>query len=120
MLQISKLCPIEDVHYIESSYNPSDLSTKEGCSVSELGPQSFHQRGPNFFSWGREHWPVSSSYDKSDIPTEELKVRDKLVFSAAARLNFCLSKEHKANPRKAIESVLHYSNNLSKVTRIVA
>ena len=120
MSQISKLCPIEDVHYVESSYNPSDLSTKAGCSVLELGPQSFHQRGPIFFSWGREHWPVTSSYDTSDIPSEELKVRDKLVYSAAARSNFCLSKVYEANPWKAIESVLHYSNSLDKVKRIIA
>ena len=57
--QISKYCPVEEIHYIESVLNPSDLSTKPGCMLAELGPGSFHQIGPDFFSWRRDLLPVS-------------------------------------------------------------
>ena len=120
MSQTSKYCAVEEIHHIESALNPSDLSTKPGCLLSELGPGSFHQTGPDFFSWGRDLWPVSAQFDTRDIPVEELKVRDKLVFTAAARSNFCFSQEYEGNPWKAVESILHYSNSLPKVRRIIA
>ena len=120
MSQASRYCNVEEIHYVESALNPSNLSTKAGCSLDQLSPGSFLQSGPDFFSWGRESWPVSSHYDTADIPDEELKVRDRLAYAAAARVNFCFSSESVSNPWKAIESVLKYSNSLTKVRRIIA
>ena len=118
--QMRRYCSIEDIMYVKSSDNPSDLSTKEGCSVHELGPDSLHQSGPTFLSWRRDLWPVLTHYEPSDIPDDELKVRDKFVFTAAARLNFCHTNIHESNPWKALEEILHYSNSFQKVKRKVA
>ena len=54
MDHLREFCMVEDIHYVESALNPSDLSTKAIANVSELGPDSFHQTGPNFISLPRE------------------------------------------------------------------
>ena len=49
-----KYCPVEDIYYVESSLNPSDISTRATSKLEDIGPNSFHQRGPNFLSFRRE------------------------------------------------------------------
>ena len=120
MSQISKLCPLEDIQYVESSLNPSDVTTRASATVSELGPNSFHQLGPKFFCLPRSDWPVSSAYSSDDIPITEFKARDRLVFTAAARFNFCESGLYPNNPWTVIEKLLHYSDNIVKIRRIIA
>ena len=120
MVQVRKYCPLEDIHYVETALNPSDLSTRATASVSELGPDSFHQTGPYFVSIPRSGWPVSSEYSPEDIPDAEFRVRDKLVFSAAARSNFCHSGLYTKNPWGVLENLLYYSNNICKIRRIIA
>ena len=90
------------------------------CTLVDLVPDSKHQCGPNFLSLRRSDWPVTAHFKLSDIPDEELKIRDKLVFTAAARMNFCHGNTHDANPWKAVEQILNYSNCLQKVKRILA
>ena len=118
--QFKKLCQMEDVHHVESCLNPSDISTRATARISELGPSSLHQVGPNFFSLPRRDWPVTSDYSVDDIPITEYKARDKLVFSAATRFNFCHSGLYPNNPWGVIESLLHYSDSLQKIKRIVS
>ena len=120
MSQIRKYCSVEDIHYVESALNPSDLSTKAAPKVSELGPDSFHQTGPYFLSLPRSSWPVSRDISPGDIPEDEFRVRDKMVFTAAARINFCHSEIYPNNPWRVVEELLHYSNNISKVIRVIA
>ena len=115
MSQVRKYCSLDEVLYVES-----DISTKQGCTLVDLGPDSKHQCGPNFLSLRRSDWPVTAHFELSDIPDEELKIRDKLVFTAAARMNFCHGNTHDANPWKAVEQILNYSNCLQKVKRILA
>ena len=111
---------MEEIQYVKSALNPSDLSTKATARVSELGPESFHQTGPDFLSLPRDSWPVYSNFDPVDIPADELRLRDRLVFSAAARFNFCHSQVHQNNPWRVVEELLQYSNNIQKVIRIIA
>ena len=117
---VREKCPMEKIHYVESSLNPSDLSTKGKARVSQLGPDSFHQLGPEFLSLPRSSWPVTRDSSPNDIPEDEYRVRDKFVFSAAFRANFCHSGIHTTNPWVAVEELLHYSNSLMKVIRIIA
>ena len=56
-------CEVEDIHYVESKLNPSDLSTRGTCKVKDLGPNSFHQIGPVFLSYPRGEWPVHRNFD---------------------------------------------------------
>ena len=57
---------------------------------------------------------MSMEYSPDEIPEEEFRLRDKLVFSAAFRANFCHSEVHNSNPWKVVEDLLHYSNNVNK------
>ena len=120
--ETSKFCTVEDVHYIASELNPSDLSTRATAKINELGPYSYHQTGPAFLCLPRSEWPVTRDYSASDLPSEEFKVRDKLVFSAAMRSNFCNTGTvvSSNNPWKAVEELLYYSNDVKKIIRILA
>ena len=119
MDQVAKYCPMEDVHYVESALNPSDMSTRAIAKVSELGPGSLHQTGPEFLSCPRSSWPVTKDISPNLIPEDEYRVRDKFVFCAAARSNFCYSGVHTKNPWNAVEELLHYSDSINKVIRIL-
>ena len=120
MDQVAKYCPMEDVHYVESALNPSDMSTRATAKVCELGPGSLHQTGPEFLSSPRSSWPVTKDISPNLIPEDEYRVRDKFVFCAAARSNFCYSGVHTKNPWNAVEELLHYSDSINKVLRILA
>ena len=120
MDQIRKLCPMEEIHYVESALNPSDMSTRATTKITELGPDSLHQAGPEFLCLPRSEWPVSRDYSASDLPTDEVRLRDKVVFSAAFRANFCHDGVFPKNPWVVIEELLFYSNNINKVIRIIA
>ena len=120
MSYFRKLCPMEEIQYVESALNPSDISTRATATISQLGPGSLHQTGPEFFRLPREEWPVSQSYSAADIPSCEYKIRDKLVFSAAVRFNFVKSGLYPANPWTVVEELLHYSNSIDKIKRILA
>ena len=120
MLQFRKYCPMEEIHYVESALNPSDISTKGTVHISELGPDSFHQTGPNFFSLPRTEWPVQQIYTPEEIPESEYKVRNKLAYTASARVTFCFSGIYTKNPWTAIEELLHYSDKIDKVKNILA
>jgi hypothetical protein len=69
MEEVRKYCPMEDIYYVPSALNPSDMSTRSTAKISELGPDSFHQSGPEFLSLPRSDWPVSRDYCSSDLPT---------------------------------------------------
>ena len=117
---IRNYCALDDICYVASNLNPSDISTKATCTLSELGPDSYHQTGPYFLALPRAEWPVVSYFTPCEIPEDELRVRDKFVFSAALRSNFCHTDTYPNNPWMVIENLLHYSNNLEKVIRIIA
>ena len=120
MLQFRKNCPLEEIHYVESALNPSDISTKGTVHIWELGPDSFHQTGPYFFSLSRMEWPVTQIYTPEEIPESEFKVRNKCAFTAAARLIFCYSGIYQNNPWTVTEELIHYSDKIKKVLNIIA
>ena len=117
---ISRYCDLDEICYVESSLNPSDISTKATFKVTELGPDSYHQTGPKFLALPRTEWPVSCDFTACEIPDEEFRVRNKLVFSAALRSNFCYTNTYPKNPWMVVQELLYYSNDLTKVLRIIA
>ena len=50
----------------------------------------------------------------------EIKIRNKLAVTAAARATFCFSSVYPTNPWTVLEGILSYSNSLVKVKRILA
>ena len=117
-----KLCPMEDIHYVESALNPSDMSTRATANIAELGPDSIYQSGPEFLCLPRSVWPVSRDFCRVELPSDEVRARDGVVFAAALRTNFSnpASAVQKKNPWAVIEELLHYSNDIKKITRIIA
>merc|ERR1712101_9836 len=86
-------------------------------NLDELGPDSFHQLGPNFLRLPRGQWDVSSNFVPEEIPADEYRVRDKLVFSAAMRANFCHSSTYPSNPWKVVRIVARYVRGLESGLR---
>ena len=74
-----KYCPVEDISYVESSLNPSDISTRATSKLEDIGPNSFHQRGPNFLTSCHEMWLLTRDFDKQVLPENELKTVDAKV-----------------------------------------
>ena len=122
MDQVRKLCPMEEIHYVESTLNPSDMSTHVTTKMSELGPNSIHQLGPKWFSLPRSEWPVSQDNWPAELPTEEIRIRDRVVFAATLRAKFCNADTvvHDENSWTVIEGLLRYSDNINKIIRIIA
>ena len=120
MSLVRKLCDMEEIAYVDTDLNPSDISTRATATLKELGPDSVHQAGPHFLSLPRSDWPVTRHCSSDDIPETEFKIRDKLIFTAAARSTFCKSGVYPKNPWSILEDLLKYSNNLGKILRIVA
>ena len=105
---------------LESSMNPSNLSARAAAPISQLGPNSCHQSGPEFFQLTRSEWPAAREFTSSDIPDDEVKLGDKSVFVTALRANFFHSKVHPGNPWQVIEDLLYYSEDIKKIIRIIA
>ena len=115
-----KYCPVEDIHHVSGDLNPADLATRGLARVGDLGPGSFWQQGPHFLSLRRELWPVSREFVNEQLPLEEVRTK-KAVICALLRASV------QKNPQsefpdlwRAVDRVLHYSNNIVKVKRILA
>jgi hypothetical protein len=118
---VSKFCPVEPVQWVPSKLNPSDLLTRGDINLRDLGPSSFHQKGPEFLSSPRISWPVTRDFVRTEIPDKEIRHRDLNFIVAAARANFCLADPSLecSNPFKTVQRVAEYSNSLRKVHRIL-
>ena len=77
---VAKRCVVEKVHSVQSDLNPADLLTRGTASIQDIGPSSFHQKGPNFLSSPQVKWPVTRSFVSVEIPVDE--VRQKTFFAA--------------------------------------
>ena len=115
-----KYCLVEDIHHVSGDMNPADLATRGLARAAELGPGSFWQLGPSFLSLRRELWPVSREFVLEQLPPEEVRTK-KAVICALLRASV------QKNPLsefpdlwRAVDRVLHYSNNIVKVKRILA
>ena len=115
-----KYCLVEDIHHVSGDLNPADLATRGLARAAELGPGSFWQLGPSFLSLRRELWPVSREFVLEQLPPEEVRTK-KAVICALLRASV------QKNPLsefpdlwRAVDRVLHYSNNIVKVKRILA
>ena len=111
-----KLCAVEDIQYVESKLNPSDISTRATSKLKDLGPNSFHQNGPSFLCFPREKWPVSRDFDRKNIPEEEFKVSNLISGVYGVAVNECSFQPDV----DFINSILGYSRSLLKVQKIAA
>ena len=116
-----KYCQVEDVHYVESKLNPSDLSTRATSKLDELGPGSFHQCGPAFLCSPREDWPVSRDFDMKVLPEDEFKAHESKVSAVQAFKAPASLLEVEVLPAyHAVEKIMKSSRNIGKVQRILA
>ena len=70
----------------------------------------FIKLDPIILSLPRSDWPVTRLCSPEDIPETEFKIRDKLVFTAAARTTFSNSGVYQKKPWSVLEDLLKYSN----------
>ena len=119
---LSKFCEVDQVHWIPSSENPADLLTRGDLNLRDLGPLSFHQQGPKFFTFPRKEWPVTRDFIRTKLPDSEIRHRDLPFIAAVARAKFCSEdmELNYSNPFNTVERIASYSNSLTKVERILA
>ena len=108
---IRKYCELEEIQYVESKLNPSDISTRATSKLEDLGPDSFHQCGPTFFSLPRGRWPVTRDFDRKVVPEEEFKVPELKIL----HVEVVNSKAF-----QMVESIMNYSDDLNRNVRILA
>ena len=117
---IAKRYDVEPVQWVQSEQNPADLLTRGTASIKDIGPGSFHQKGPNFISFPRDKWPVSRSFVPVEIPGDEVRSKE-ISFFAAVRIDICSDNPKiPINIVQIVESMANYSNCLNKVHRIMA
>jgi hypothetical protein len=103
---------------VQSDLNPADLQTRGTAVRKDLGPSSFHQKGPYFLSSPREMWPVTRCFVPVEIPEDEVRRKDVIICAALRSKQF---GEHTVNRvRKIIENMAKYRNCINKVHRILA
>ena len=59
-----------------------NVLTRGTPSLKDIGPGSFHQKGPNFISSPRERWPVTRSFVPVEIPDDTARSKHKDFFAA--------------------------------------
>ena len=112
---VAKWCEVGPVYWVESQLNPADLLTRGNISIKDIGPGSFHQKGPNFLSSPWERWPITRNFVPEEIPSDEMRDK-KLNLFASVQVTASLSQA----VLDQVECVMNYSNNLTKVHRIMA
>ena len=76
---VRKVCPMEDPHHVAGALNVADLCTRGTAKVADIGPGSLWQSGPLFLVLGRDQWPVTRDFVRTDLPVEEIKASDRIV-----------------------------------------
>ena len=92
------------------------------CNFSD-SPDSVHQSGPEFLCLPRSEWPVARDSCTVELPPTEVRAKGGGVFAAALRTKFCnaaTAVDHQKDPWAVIEELLHYSNDVKKLLRIIA
>ena len=57
-------------YWIEGSLNVADMTTRAGCSVSEINKGSIWQSGPEFLKLPENEWPIYSDTNVLKLPEE--------------------------------------------------
>ena len=48
--EMKTYCKVEDIFYVSGELNPANLATRDKAILSDLGPDSFWQKGPSSVS----------------------------------------------------------------------
>ena len=73
MEAVRKVCKMEDTHYVPGTLNTADLCTRGTARVEDVLPGSLWQSGPHFLMLGRDQWPVTRDFVRTDLPADEIK-----------------------------------------------
>ena len=131
METVRKICKMEDPHYVPSALNVADLCTRGTAKVEDVMPGSLWQSGPHFLVLGRDQWPVTRDFVRTDLPADETKAGVKLI-AACLRADVygtiaAVSAKQAGRADKVygpaverIEGILSYSNDFQSRIRVVA
>ena len=116
----SKLCPMEQVHWVSSENNVADLLTRGEAKLEDIGPDSIWMRGPTFLSSRRGLWPVHRDFVRQSLPDEEVKNLRSLLRIAAVQISG--GDENIDMPRvfSVIQDILKFNNCLESRKRVIA
>ena len=117
---IAKKCEVEQVHWVQTDLNPADLLTRGTVKIEDIGPNSFHQKGPNFLSSPRDRWPVTRDFVPVEVPEVEVRHKSLNIFAALRAKVSKSDTDDTINIVKVVENLANYSNSVNKVHRILA
>ena len=118
--KMEKYCSVEKVHHVAGDLNSADILTRGNASLTDIGPDSPWQRGPNFLRYGRALWPVYRNFVYVDLPDDELCKRPAFLYDLRASVMSSTANQFLPDLWVSIDKVCHYSNSLNKVLRILA
>ena len=137
MEAVKKICKMEEPHYVPSALNIADLCTRGTAKVDDVLPGSIWKSGPHFLVLGRDQWPVTRDFVRTDLPVDEIKTGDKLIAAciraeavttiaavrAAKKKQVTKAERIFGKPAEAIErfeEILTYSHDFQSRIRVVA
>ena len=120
MSEMRKYCHVEEFQHVSGELNPADLATRGEVKAADLGMGSFWQLGPFFLCLRRELWPVTRSFISEELPEEEVRCRKAVVIAMMRGSVLKDSSLQLPLLWKAVQRIIHYSNNIVKVKNILA
>ena len=120
--EMEKYCPVEEIHYVDTSLNPADLPTRPGIKLTDIGMDSFWQKGPDFLCSRRELWPITRDFVHAELPVEEVRSSVSVFLTSIRKAVITGSVKGVKLPALclAVKEASNFYNNLHKVHRILA
>ena len=116
----SKLCEVEEVHWVSSDNNAADILTRGTAKLSDIGPDSEWFGGPNFLSCRRESWPVHRDFVRQSPPEDEVKSWRSVLRVATVKIQVGVLDIKLPRVFGVIQEILCYNNNLESRKRVIA
>ena len=131
MEAVRKICKMEEPHYVPGTLNTADLCTRGTARVEDVLPGSLWQSGPQFLVLGRDQWPVTRDFVRTDLPADEIKTGGHMIaaclraeavatIAAVKTVKPQLDSEAAEESIQRFEEILSYSNDFSSRIRVVA
>ena len=98
-------------YWIEGSLNVADMTTRAGCTVSEIKKGSIWQCGPEFLRLPEEEWPIFSETNVPKLPEERKQFIGAVKENSSASLTTVID----INRFSKLKLLLHTTARLMKL-----
>ena len=107
---------VEPAQKVDTKDNPADISTRGHAVMSDVGPNSVWQNGPQFLHEPRSEWPLHRNISQQVIPKTELRTKHEV--SIVSLVSSSVSGWKKLSG--LVDSSMEQSNNWQKTIGILA